>query len=216
MKRTNGFLTAWTAAIALAGASALAGPPAHGAGAGNARQTQIVLGATQHGATQRQMQLEKMAKTAIRKLRRDSRNAAQALGEAYGVAVFNIAKGGALITGIGGPGVAMKLNVLDRPQSSAQTTFMHVGGKNAAPTAGASSYRLVVLLENKTTYRQFTNGEWTGASSAQARAGKTLAGEAVWRNGVKVYRMTSTGVTAGVDVGGLRFWPSGKLDERSA
>lgn len=218
MKRNNAFFAALAAATALATASALAGPLNRSdTGTSTAQSTQDTPGAVEHGVAHRQMQLEKMAKTAISKLRRKNQNAAQSLDQAYGVAVFNTTKGGAIVTGVGGTGVAMTLSALDHPQRSRKTTFMHVGGGGAGLTAGASNYKLIVLLKNKSAYRNFTNGEWTGASTAQATAGKTgSAAEAVWHNGVKVYRMTNAGLMAGIDITGLRFWRSAKLNKGHA
>ncbi len=117
------------------------------------------------------------------------------------------------MTGTGGTGVAMPTTALNNPSPS-NATYMHVGGAGIGLTAGASNYKLIMLFKDQNTYRQFVNGQWSGASSAQATAGKKGAtSEAAWHDGVKVYRMTDGGLMAGVDVSGMKFWPSKKLNK---
>ncbi len=217
MKLKNASYTALAAAVALVSGSALAGPLHRNKAAAEAQGTQQHAEANLSGnpAHDRQ-QLEKMATQTIEQLRQKNQNAAQALDQAYGVAVFDATKGGLIVTGVGGTGVAMPTSALPSPTANNET-FMHVGGAGVGLAAGLSNYKLIMLFKDRDTYRQFVNGQWSGGSSAQASAGKAGAtAEASWHNGVEVYRMTDGGLIAGVDISGMKFWPSDKLNRGNA
>ncbi len=220
MKWKTASYTAIAATVALICGSAVAGPLDRddAAGAHNGLPPHQTGEANLHGTpAQNRKELEKMAEQTISQLRQQNKNAEQALDQAYGFAVFDTTKGGAIVTGVGGTGVAMTSAGLKSREASSNETFMHVGGAGVGLTAGLSNYKLILLFKNEKTYNDFTRGEWTGASSAQATAGKSGAqSEAAWHNGVEVYRMTDGGLIAGVDVSGLKFWPSDKLNKDNA
>ena len=153
----------------------------------------------------RRTELMQMAKDTIAELRKDA-NARDLLDRSYGEAVFDTTKGGLIVTGAGGTGVAMHKN-------GSQPVYMHMGEGGVGLGAGLEKYKVVLLFENKEIYDKFVDGAWSAGASAEAAAGKKGAGTvAKFNNGVAVYHMSDKGVIAQVDVTGVKFWPADKLN----
>lgn len=156
---------------------------------------------------QERERLINMAETTIDELKMTRPEAARLLDDAYGYAVFDTTKGGLIVTGSGGTGVAMKVKGKNDP------TFMRVGGAGIGLGAGLENYKLVLLFHDQKVYDEFVAGEWNASASAQAAAGREgEAQEGNWENGVAVFRMTDKGLIAQIDVSGLKFWASDKLN----
>ena len=150
-------------------------------------------------------EIMKMSKDTLAVLSKDA-NASDLLSKAYGRAVFDTTKGGFIVTGAGGTGVATK-------KAGSDPVYMHMGEGGVGLGAGLEKYKLVILFENKEIYDKFVEGAWSAAASAQAAAGHNGAGQvAKFNNGVAVYHLTDKGVIAQVDVTGVKFWPSDKLN----
>ena len=157
------------------------------------------------GLAERRQEILDMSKAALNDLRKD-KSAAQLLDSAYGHAVFDTTKGGLIVTGAGGTGVAMRKN-------GSNPIYMHMGSGGVGLGAGLENYKFIVLFENEDTYKRFIDGEWSGGATAQAAAGRE--GAAVvgkFNNGVAVYHITDKGLIAQADVSGVRFWPSDRLN----
>lgn len=157
------------------------------------------------GLAERRQEILDMSKDALNELRKD-KSAAQLLDSAYGHAVFDTTKGGLIVTGAGGTGVAMRKN-------GSNPIYMHMGSGGVGLGAGLENYKFIVLFENEDTYKRFIDGEWSGGATAQAAAGRE--GAAVvgkFNNGVAVYHITDKGLIAQADVSGVRFWPSDRLN----
>ena len=158
---------------------------------------------------QRQQEILAMSKSTISGLETDA-VAKDLLQRAYGHAVFDTTKGGFIVTGAGGTGVAM-------PKAGRNPVFMHVGAGGVGLGAGLENYKLVLLFEDEETYRDFVEGAWSAGVSAQAALGddgKAAVGKFV--NGVAVYHLTDKGLIAQVDVTGVKFWPSDRLNDGPA
>jgi lipid-binding SYLF domain-containing protein len=154
---------------------------------------------------ERRSEILDMAKDTMDQLRQDD-TARELINNAYGYAVFDTTKGGFLVTGAGGTGVAMRKN-------GQNPVYMHMGAGGVGLGAGIENYKLIILLEDEDTYDRFVDGAWTAGTSAQAAAGgegKAAVGKFV--NGVAVYHVTDKGVIAQVDVTGVKFWPSDRLN----
>ncbi len=154
---------------------------------------------------ERRQEILDMSKGTIDGLKKD-KSAADLIGSAYGHAVFDTTKGGFIVTGAGGTGVAMRKNGGD-------PVYMHLGAGGVGLGAGLENYKLVILFENEDVYERFIDGEWSGGASAQAAAGRdgaAVVGKFV--NGVAVYHLTDKGLIAQADVTGVKFWPSDKLN----
>jgi len=154
---------------------------------------------------EKRTEIMQMSKDTLTTLRKDA-NARDLLDKAYGQAVFDTTKGGFIVTGAGGTGVATH-------KTGGQPVYMHMGEGGVGLGAGLEKYRLVLLFENQETYDKFVEGAWSAAASAQAAAGKNGTGTvAKFNNGVAVYHLTDKGVIAQVDVTGVKFWPADKLN----
>jgi lipid-binding SYLF domain-containing protein len=153
----------------------------------------------------RRQEILDMSKSTIDDLRKET-SAKELIDSAYGHAVFDTTKGGFIVTGAGGTGVAMRKNGSD-------PVYMHLGAGGVGLGAGLENYKLIVLFENEDTYERFIDGAWTAGASAQAAAGGDGASiVAKFVNGVAVYHVTDKGVIAQADVTGVKFWPSDKLN----
>ncbi len=156
------------------------------------------------GLAERRQEILDMSKAALNDLRKD-KGAAQLLHDAYGTAVFDTTKGGFIVTGAGGTGVAMRKN-------GSNPVYMHMGAGGVGLGVGLENYKFIILFENEDTYKRFIDGEWSAGATAQAAAGRdgaAVVGKFV--NGVAVYHITDKGLIAQADVSGVRFWPSDRL-----
>jgi lipid-binding SYLF domain-containing protein len=159
-----------------------------------------------NGLAARRQEILDMSKSTIDALGKSDASAKSLIDSAYGHAVFDTTKGGFIVTGAGGTGVAMRKN-------GASPVYMHLGAGGVGLGAGLENYKLIVLFENEDTYKRFIDGAWTAGASAQAAAGRdgaALVGKFV--NGVAVYHVTDKGLIAQADVTGVKFWPSDKLN----
>lgn len=157
------------------------------------------------GLAERRQEILDMSKAALNDLRKD-KGAAQLLDDAYGTAVFDTTKGGFIVTGAGGTGVAMRKN-------GSNPVYMHMGAGGVGLGVGLENYKFIILFENEDTYKRFIDGEWSAGATAQAAAGRdgaAVVGKFV--NGVAVYHITDKGLIAQADVSGVRFWPSDRLN----
>lgn len=154
---------------------------------------------------ERRQEILDMSKTTIADLRDDAA-ARELIDDAYGYAVFDTTKGGFIVTGAGGTGVATRKN-------GSNPVYMHMGAGGVGLGAGLENYKLVILFENEDVYERFVDGQWAAGTSAQAAAGRDGAGVVgKFHNGVAVYHLTDKGVIAQADVTGVRFWPSDRLN----
>jgi lipid-binding SYLF domain-containing protein len=154
----------------------------------------------------RRDELVRMTDRTIEELRREQESAAELLERAHGYAVFDTTKGGLIVTGAGGTGVA-------REQDSGEEIFMHLGAVGVGLGAGLENYKLVMLFEDQETYDAFVAGRWDGSIAAQAAAGNEgAAAEEQFVEGIRIYRMTDVGLMVHADVSGIRFWPSERLN----
>lgn len=153
----------------------------------------------------RRTEILEMSKGTIEELRKNDA-AGDLLDSAYGTAVFDTTKGGLIVTGAGGTGVAMR-------RTGGEPVYMHMGSAGVGLGAGFENYKLVLLFENEDTYRRFIDGQWNAGASAQAAAGEEgKAAVAKFVNGVAVYHLTDKGLIAQFDLSGVRFWPSDRLN----
>lgn len=156
---------------------------------------------------QRRNEILQMAEETLAELREQNASAETLYEEAHGYAVFDTTKGGLIVTGAGGTGVAME-------KDGGEPIFMHLGQAGIGLGAGLENYRLVLMFEDQETFDRFVSGQWDGSISAQASAGEEgVAAEEQFVEGVRAYRLTDRGLMAQADVSGVRFWPSEELNE---
>jgi lipid-binding SYLF domain-containing protein len=154
---------------------------------------------------ERRQEILDMSKGTIDALRKDE-SAKELIDDAYGHAVFDTTKGGFIVTGAGGTGVAMRKN-------GSSPVYMHMGAGGVGLGAGLENYKLIILFENEDVYKRFIDGAWSAGASAQAAAGRDgAAAVGKFNNGVAVYHITDKGLIAQADVTGVKFWPSDRLN----
>lgn len=152
-------------------------------------------------------ELVRTAEESLEQLREQNDAAAELYEKAHGYAVFDTTKGGLIVTGAGGTGVAMEKGGNER-------TFMHLGQGGVGLGGGVENYRLVLLIEDEQTFDDFVSGQWDGSISAQASAGdEGVAAEEQFIDGIRAFRLTDAGLMAQADVSGIRFWASEELNE---
>lgn len=155
---------------------------------------------------ERREELLREADRALEELRRQDERAAELLDDAYGHAVFNTTKGGLILTGVGGTGVA-------RAHDGSNVTFMRLGAAGIGLGGGFENYKLILLFEDEDTYSRFVAGQWDGALSAQASAGTQGAStEEQFIGGIRAFRLTEGGLMAQLDATALRVWPVDRLN----
>ena len=171
------------------------------------------IGEEQHSAqaehgdkAARREEIQRVAEEAVAELEQSS-EAAVDVESAHGYAVFDTTKGGLVVTGAGGTGIA-------KENGTGEETFMHLGAGGVGLGAGIENYKLVLVFHDESTYDQFVDGQWSGGISGQAVAGEAAASaEAQALEGVDVYRLSDEGLIAQADLTGMRFWPSEELNE---
>ncbi|HEX6993671.1 MAG TPA: fasciclin domain-containing protein [Gammaproteobacteria bacterium] len=155
---------------------------------------------------ERREELIREADAALEQLRERSASAASLLEQAYGHAVFETTKGGLIVTGLGGTGVARKSDGSD-------VTFMRLGAAGIGLGAGLENYKLILLFADEDNYSRFVSGQWDGALSAQAAAGSEgVAAEEQFIGGIRAFRLTDGGLMAQIDATALRVWPIDRLN----
>jgi lipid-binding SYLF domain-containing protein len=198
----NHFLVASLAAFALAPAVF----PAH-AQSKTADTDQKTIKKSDTPAEQRQ-ELLKMARQSVEQLRQNNDLAAKLWDEAYGYAVFDTTKGGLIVTGVGGTGVAVP-----KKGGEDEAVFMRVGGAGVGLSAGLSNFKLVLLIQDKETFDKFVNGKWDAGLSSQAVAGTAGKGATTsFTAGVRAFRIESGGLMATADVSAMHFWRYDQLN----
>ncbi len=84
---------------------------------------------------------------------------------AAGYAVFTVTKGGFIVSGGGGNGVAVN-------KASGQHTYMRMGMGGVGLGIGGQRYSLVVLFETEDRLNKFVAGGWDSSATAEAVAGQ--------------------------------------------
>jgi lipid-binding SYLF domain-containing protein len=124
---------------------------------------------------------------------------------AVGYAVFTVTKGGFIVSGGGGNGVAVD-------KASGQRTYMRMGTAGVGLGIGGQRYSLIMLFETKDRLDKFIAGGWDSRATAEAAAGKEgIAVQSSFFDGVAFYQITEKGLMAQADVSGTKFWVNDEL-----
>lgn len=149
--------------------------------------------------TRERQEILTMAQSTMTRLREEVPASGELIDTAQGYAVFDATKGGLLVSGAGGKGVAQRMGGRD-------AVFMRMSSIGIGLTAGAESYKVVILFEDPTTYAQFLEGDWGVKGGAQAAAGGADAGASTgFQDGVAVYHLSDKGLIGNIDVSGVKF-----------
>jgi lipid-binding SYLF domain-containing protein len=126
-------------------------------------------------------------------------------GRAAGYAVFTVTKGGFIVSGGGGNGVAVN-------NGTAQRTYMRMGTAGVGLGIGGQRYSLVVLFETEDRLNKFVAGGWDSSATAEAAAGQEgVAFRSSFIDGVAIFQVTEKGLMAWADVSGTKFWVNDEL-----
>ena len=126
-------------------------------------------------------------------------------GRAAGYAVFTVTKGGFIVSGGGGNGVAVN-------KSTGQRTYMRMGTAGVGLGIGGQRYSLVMLFETEDRLNKFVAGGWDSSATAEAAAGQEgIAVRSSFIDGVAFYQITEKGLMAHADVSGTKFWVTDEL-----
>ena len=124
---------------------------------------------------------------------------------AAGYAVFAVTKGGFIVSGGGGNGVAVD-------KATGQRTYMRMGTGGIGLGIGGQRYGLVILFENQDRLAKFLAGGWDSSATAEAVAGQDgVVFRSSFIDGVALYQITDKGLMAQADVSGTKFWVNEEL-----
>ena len=127
---------------------------------------------------------------------------------AYGYAVFDSRKFSFLLSTGSGTGVAVE-------KESGQRTYMHMAKAGANLGAGVQYFDLVFFFEDKKSFDQFVDvGLEAGASLSAGYGEDSLNKDARFIEGLAVFKVVETGIMAGVDLTGTKYWKSKELNQQ--
>jgi lipid-binding SYLF domain-containing protein len=156
-------------------------------------------------AQERRQQIDTNAQTTLDELLKTNDGVRDLYGRAAGYAVFTVTKGGFIVSGGGGNGVAVD-------KSSGKRTYMRMGTGGIGLGIGGQRYSLVVLFETADRLGKFVAGGWDSSATAEAVAGQEgVAVRSSFIDGVAFYQVTEKGLMAQADVSGTKFWVNDEL-----
>jgi lipid-binding SYLF domain-containing protein len=128
--------------------------------------------------------------------------------KAPGYAVFTTYGLSFLVGGAGGKGIV-------HDNATKKVTYMDLAQASAGLQIGASETRYLFVFKDKASMQQFIDSGWdaTGNVSAGAGAGGKAASASVGQfTGGDFYRLTKTGLEAGVAASGIKVWKDKDLN----
>jgi lipid-binding SYLF domain-containing protein len=156
-------------------------------------------------AAKRRAEIDEMAKTTLDSVLKENADIKSLYDKAVGYAVFKVTKGGFIVSGGAGNGVAVD-------KVSGKRTYMRMGLGGIGLGIGGQRYELVVLFENKERMDKFIAGGWDSSATAEAAAGKEgKAARTTFYDGVAYYQITDKGLMAHADITGTKFWVNDDL-----
>jgi lipid-binding SYLF domain-containing protein len=154
---------------------------------------------------ERRQEIDRSAQATLDELLKTHDGVRDLYGRAAGYAVFTVTKGGFIVSGGGGNGVAVD-------KASGQRTYMRMGTGGIGLGIGGQRYGLVVLFENADRLGKFVAGGWDSSATAEAVAGQEgVAVRSSFIDGVALYQITEKGLMAHADVSGTKFWVNDEL-----
>ena len=164
-----------------------------------------VLGQGDANVQERRQEIDRNAQATLDELLKTHDGVRDLYGRAAGYAVFTVTKGGFIVSGGGGNGVAVD-------KASGQRTYMRMGTGGIGLGIGGQRYGLVVLFENADRLGKFVAGGWDSSATAEAVAGQEgVAVRSSFIDGIALYQITEKGLMAHADVSGTKFWVNDEL-----
>src|SRR5262245_20688192 len=154
---------------------------------------------------ERRQEIDRNVQATLDELLKTHEGVRDLYGRAAGYAVFTVTKGGFIVSGGGGNGVAVD-------KATGQRTYMRMGTGGIGLGIGGQRYSLVVLFENADRLGKFVAGGWDSSATAEAVAGQDgVAVRSSFIDGVALYQITEKGLMAQADVSGTKFWVNEEL-----
>ena len=136
---------------------------------------------------ERRQEIDKNAQATLDELMNAQTGVRDLFGRAAGYAVFTVTKGGFIVSGGGGNGVAVD-------KSSGERTYMRMGTGGIGLGIGGQRYSLVMLFETADRLDKFVAGGWDSSATAEAAAGQEgVAVQSSFFDGVAFYQITDKG-----------------------
>ena len=156
-------------------------------------------------AVERRQEIDTNAQATLDGLLSSQDAARELFARASGYAVFTVTKGGFIVSGGGGNGVAVN-------KATGQRTYMRMGTGGIGLGIGGQRYSLVMLFETEDRLNKFVAGGWDSRATAEAAAGKEgVSVQSSFFDGVAFYQITEKGLMAQADVSGTKFWVNDEL-----
>jgi lipid-binding SYLF domain-containing protein len=155
--------------------------------------------------------IERMATDTLRELYALHPEARDEVRGSEGYAVFSNKQVALLFLGGGGGyGVA-------RDQKRQRTTYMRMGEGSVGIGLGLKDFRAVFVFDDRAAFDAFLANGWDVGAEADAavKAGEDGAATGAatsFRDGVKVYQFTESGLALRANLGGTKYWPYDELN----
>jgi lipid-binding SYLF domain-containing protein len=154
---------------------------------------------------ERRQEIDTNAQATLDELLKTHSGARDLYERAKGYAVFTVTKGGFIVSGGGGNGVAVN-------KAAGQRTYMRMGTGGVGLGIGGQRYGLVILFETADRLDKFVAGGWDSSATAEAVAGQEgVAVRSSFIDGVAFYQISEKGLMAHADVSGTKFWVNDEL-----
>ncbi len=159
---------------------------------------------------QQRAEIKKMCQTALSTLYKAKPALKSAISKASGYGCFSSFGLTVLVGGAGGRGLVHN-------NATGQDTYMNMGQASAGLELGIKDYREVLVFKDAETLNKFVESGWEataggGASAAADNKGGTAEGGTSLSEKISIYPMTKTGLSAGVSVGGRKYWKDNDLN----
>ena len=154
---------------------------------------------------ERRQEIDRNAQATLDELLKTHESVRALYERAAGYAVFTVTKGGFIVSGGGGNGVAVD-------KATGTHTYMRMGTGGIGLGIGGQRYNLVILFETADRLGKFLAGGWDSSATAEAVAGQEgIALRSSFIDGVAFYQVTDKGLMAQADVSGTKFWVNDEL-----
>ncbi len=133
------------------------------------------------------------------------------IADAYGYATFaNLGVNLIIISAEGGKGLAHN-------NRSGKNIYMNMASGGVGFGLGVKDFRIVFIFENKKVFDNFVNHGWEANAQADAAAkvgkdGGALNAAITVEPGVRIYKLTQSGLALQATIQGTKYWKDGDLN----
>jgi lipid-binding SYLF domain-containing protein len=176
--------------------------------------TLILAFATGHALAEtdkqaKQAELRKVAAASLQDFYKAQPSLEADVAKAPGYALFTTYGLSFIIGGQGGKGLV-------HDNKTKKDTFMEMAQASAGLQIGAAESKILIVFVSVKAMNDFVNKGWVGSGTAAAGAGtgkeNASASGGATINQSPYYTLTSTGLQAGVALGGTKFWKDKALN----